>query len=175
MYFWKTLACEQQTYFRSSLLSLLVMVVKFTFQSVYLVTLAKIQDGWVRSLAVTRAVFYPLSWLANIKTKGFTSRKSFCRSGSQTLSFGEREATTGNTSAVRRLGKGLLGCQYRTYLTWPLSFPVLKHFWYYFGIFHVFFLFLAHRLCSHTSNGPGLSRFKMINEIKRDHREWFKK
>ena len=61
MYFWKTLACEQQTYFRSSLLSLLVMVVKFTFQSVYLVTLAKIQDGWVRSLAVTRAVFYPLS------------------------------------------------------------------------------------------------------------------
>ena len=44
MYFWKTLACEQQTYFRSSLLSLLVMVVKFTFQSVYLVTLAKIQD-----------------------------------------------------------------------------------------------------------------------------------
>ena len=39
----------------------------------------------------------------NIKTKGFTSRKSFCRSCSQTLFFGEKEATTGNTSAVRRL------------------------------------------------------------------------
>ena len=30
--------------------------------------------------------------------------KSFCRSGSQTLFFGGREATTGNASAVRRLG-----------------------------------------------------------------------
>ena len=29
--------------------------------------------------------------------------KSFCRSGSQTLLFGGREATTGNASAVRRL------------------------------------------------------------------------
>ena len=29
--------------------------------------------------------------------------KSFCRSGSQTLFFGGREATTGNASAVRRL------------------------------------------------------------------------
>ena len=34
-----------------------------------------------------------------------------------------------------------------------------------------FFLFLAHRLCSDTGNGPGLSFFKMINKIKRDHRE----
>ena len=34
------------------------------------------------------------------------------------------------------------------------------------------FLFLAYRLCicSDTSNGPGLSCFKMINR-KRDHRE----
>ena len=40
---------------------------------------------------------------ANIKTKDFTSWKSFCRSGSQTLFFGGREATTGNASAVRRL------------------------------------------------------------------------
>ena len=61
----------------------------------YLVTLAEIQD--------TSAVFYPLIWLANIKTKGFTSLKSFCRSGSQTLFFRGREATTGNASAVRRL------------------------------------------------------------------------
>ena len=37
--------------------------------------------------------------------KKFTSRKSFCCSGSQTLLFGGREATTGNTSAFRRLGK----------------------------------------------------------------------
>ena len=36
--------------------------------------------------------------------KGFTSRKSFCRSGPQTLIFGGREVTTGNASAVRRLG-----------------------------------------------------------------------
>ena len=35
--------------------------------------------------------------------KGFTSRKSFRCSDSQTLFFGGREATTGNTSAVRRL------------------------------------------------------------------------
>ena len=56
-----------------------------------------------RSRGVTRAVFYPFIWLANIKTKGSTSRKSFFRSGSQTLIFGGREATTGNTSAVRRL------------------------------------------------------------------------
>ena len=38
-----------------------------------------------------------------IGLKGFTSQKSFCRSGLQTLSFGGREATTGNASAVRRL------------------------------------------------------------------------
>ena len=38
------------------------------------------------SRGVTRAVFYPLIWLANDKTKGFFSRKSFCHSGSQTLS-----------------------------------------------------------------------------------------
>ena len=69
------------------------MVVKFTFQSVF----------GARSRGVTRAVFYPLIWLAYIKTKGFTSRKSFCRSGSRTLFFGGREATTGNASAVRRL------------------------------------------------------------------------
>ena len=38
-----------------------------------------------------------------IGLKGFTSRKSFCRSGSQTLFFGGREATTENKSAARRL------------------------------------------------------------------------
>ena len=64
------LACELQTHFRSSLLSL-----------------------------------RPL--LAYIKARGFTSRKSFCRSGSQTLFFGGREATTGNASAVRRLAVSL--------------------------------------------------------------------
>ena len=39
----------------------------------------------------------------NIKIKGFRSRKSFCRSCSQTLFFGGKEAATGNKSAVRRL------------------------------------------------------------------------
>ena len=33
------------------------------------------------------------------------SRKSFCRSGLQTLFFGGREATAGNTAAIRRLRK----------------------------------------------------------------------
>ena len=56
------------------------------------------------SWGVTRAVFYPLIWLANDESKAFTLRILFCRSGSQTLFFGGREATTGNTSAVRRLG-----------------------------------------------------------------------
>ena len=37
--------------------------------------------------------------------KGFTSRKLFCRSGSQTLFFGGGEAMTGNASAVPRLVK----------------------------------------------------------------------
>ena len=71
----------------------LVIVVKFTFQG------------------VTRAVFYPLIRLANIKTKGFTSQKSFCRYRSQTFLFGWREVKTGNTfvfagySAVNSPGK----------------------------------------------------------------------
>ena len=56
------------------------------------------------SQGITRAVFYPSIWLANDETKAFTSRISFCRSGSQTLFFGGREATKGNTSAVRMLG-----------------------------------------------------------------------
>ena len=38
--------------------------------------------------------------------KGFASRKSFCCSGAETLFLGGREATTGNTSAVRRLEYG---------------------------------------------------------------------
>ena len=61
------------------------------------------------SRGVTQAVFYPLVWLANDKTKGFASRKSFCRSGSRTLFFGGREATTGNTSDVPMLMMPLIG------------------------------------------------------------------
>ena len=79
-----------------------LIVVKFTLQSVFRNSR---QNPRARSQGVTWAVFYSLIWLANIKTKCFTSRKSFCRSGSQTLFFGGREATTGNTSAVRRLRK----------------------------------------------------------------------
>ena len=41
--------------------------------------------------------------MVNKKTKVLTSRKLFSRSGSQTLFFGGREATTGNASALRRL------------------------------------------------------------------------
>ena len=47
-----------------------------------------------RSRGVTWAVFYPLIWLANIKTEGSTSRKSFCRFGSQTCEPG---STPGDT------------------------------------------------------------------------------
>ena len=47
--------------------------------------------------------FYQRILLANNKTKALTSRKLFLGSFSQTLFFGGREATTGNTSAVRRL------------------------------------------------------------------------
>ena len=79
-----------------------LIVVKFTLKSVFRNSR---QNPRARSRGVTWTVFYSLIWLANIKTKCFTSRKSFCRSGSQTLFFGGREATTGNTSAVRRLRK----------------------------------------------------------------------
>ena len=57
----------------------LVIVVKFTFQKTH---------QRPRSRGITQALFHPLIWLASIKTKGFTSRKSFCRSGSQTLLLG---------------------------------------------------------------------------------------
>ena len=79
-----------------------LIVVKFTLKSVFRNSR---QNPRARSRGVTWTVFYSLIWLANIKTKCFMSRKSFCRSGSQTLFFGGREATTGNTSAVRRLRK----------------------------------------------------------------------
>ena len=41
----------------------------------WLVDLNRRASQRARSREVTRAVFYPLIWLANIKTKGFTSRK----------------------------------------------------------------------------------------------------
>ena len=47
--------------------------------------------------------------------KGFTSPKSSCPSGSQKLFFGGREATTGYTSAVRRLGQCVSALFYRAY------------------------------------------------------------
>ena len=77
------------------------MVVKFTFQA-YLVTLAKIQDTPAREVGRSHSScilsFDLIGQHQNIKTKGFTSRKSFCHSGSQTLFFGGREATTGNAA-----------------------------------------------------------------------------
>ena len=81
----------------------LAMVVKFMFQSVFGNSRRNPRQFNARSRGVTRAVFYPFIWLANIKTKGFTSRKSFCRSGWQTLFFGGKEGTTRNAFAVRRL------------------------------------------------------------------------
>ena len=45
--------------------------------------------------------------------KGFTSRKSFCPSGSEKLFFGGREATTGYM--LRRLGQCVSASFYRAY------------------------------------------------------------
>ena len=85
----------------------LVKVVKFTFQSIFGNSRQNLRHPSARGRKESLELyFYPLIWLANIKTKGFTSRKSFCRSGSQTLISGGREASTGNTFAVRRLVDG---------------------------------------------------------------------
>ena len=67
----------------------LVIVVKFTFQIVFSNSR---QNGF---------------------TKGFTAGKSFCRTCSQTLFFGGREATTANTSAARRLQSHLKSSKWR--------------------------------------------------------------
>ena len=65
--------------------------------------------------------------------KGFTSRKSFCRSGSQTLFFEGREATTGNASAVRRLPKSWRGSFYIYLLSFPRFWTLsVEWFWFLF-------------------------------------------
>ena len=81
----------------------LVMVVKFTFQYVFGNSGQNPRHFSARGREESLLWVNPLICFANIKTKDFTSWKSFCRSGSQTLFFGGREATTGNASAVRRL------------------------------------------------------------------------
>ena len=79
------------------------MVVKFTFQYVFGNSGQNPRHFSARGREESPLWVNPLICFANIKTKDFTSWKSFCRSGSQTLFFGGREATTGNASAVRML------------------------------------------------------------------------
>ena len=66
-----------------------------------MVTLAKIQD--TRGLEGHASCILSFGLIGQHQNKRFTSWKSFCCSGSQTLFFGGREATTGNASALRRL------------------------------------------------------------------------
>ena len=49
--------------------------------------------------------FYHVIWLAKEKTKAATSRKSFCRSGTQTLFFGGENLDSRKYVCVRRLCK----------------------------------------------------------------------
>ena len=58
------------------------------FKKAYFVKKPRQNPGHATARGVTRAVLYPLISLANVKTKEFTSRKSFGRSGSQTLFSG---------------------------------------------------------------------------------------
>ena len=71
-----------------------------------LVTLAEILDASAREVARSHSsLILSFDLIGQHQNKRFTSRKSLCRSGSQTLFFGGREATSGNASAVRRLVK----------------------------------------------------------------------
>ena len=82
-----------------------VMVVKFTFQSVFSNSCRNPRDFSARGSEESLEL-YSLLWsdcMANINTKCFTSLKLFCHSGLQTLFSGGREVTTGNATAVRRL------------------------------------------------------------------------
>ena len=59
---------------------------------------------WRLSVAwTTRVSFYHVIWLAKEKTKAATSRKSFCRSGTQTLFFGGENLDSRKYVCVRRL------------------------------------------------------------------------
>ena len=70
------------------------------------IDLSKIQDTSAREVARSHSsCILSFDLIGLHQNKRFTSWKSFCRSGSQTLFFGGREATTGNASAVRRLTK----------------------------------------------------------------------
>ena len=61
---------------------------------------------WRLSVAwTTRVSFYHVIWLAKEKTKAATSRKSFCRSGTQTLFFGGENLDSRKYVCVRRLIK----------------------------------------------------------------------
>ena len=81
------------------------MFVKFTFQSIFGNSRQNPRHASARAREEPLDL-YSILWSdwPTSKQEGFTPRKSFCHSGSQTSFFGEREATTRNTSAVRRLG-----------------------------------------------------------------------
>ena len=99
------------TYYRNLLSEMaenLVMVVKFTFQSVFGNSRRSPRHYSARGREESLEL-YSILWSdrPTSKQKVLSYGKSFCCSGSQTLFFGGREATTGNASAVRRLVRAI--------------------------------------------------------------------
>ena len=86
----------------------LVMVEKFTFQSVFDNSRRSPRHYSARGREESLEL-YSILWSdrPTSKQKVLRHGKSFCCSGSQTLFFGGREATTGNASAVRRLVRAI--------------------------------------------------------------------
>ena len=84
------------------------MVVKFTFQSVFGNSRRSPRHYSARGREESLEL-YSILWSdrPTSKQKVLSYGKSFCCSGSQTLFFGGREATTGNASAVRRLVRAI--------------------------------------------------------------------
>ena len=70
----------------------------------YLVTLPKIQDTPAHEVERSHSsCILSFDLIGEHQNKRFYVTEIVCRSSSQTVFFGGREATTGNTSAVRRL------------------------------------------------------------------------
>ena len=91
------------------------MVVKFKFQSVFVNSQQNPRQAFARGREGHSSCILSFDLIGQHQNKKFTSWKSFCCSGSQTLFFGGREATTENTSAVRRLS-GILNKKKRDFV-----------------------------------------------------------
>ena len=82
-------------------------------------------NHWLRRQIDKKKMSYNLFFNMNLLNrdwlKRFYVRKSFCRSGSQTLFFGEREATTGNASALRRLNEASKRANDQIKILWRMN------------------------------------------------------